>query len=291
MILRKGSRGKEVRKIQEFLGLRADGIFGQKTHKRICEWQREAGLTVNGIIDFNTWSTMGFISTDNSELTKTLENGLIINMYFLPRDEYMIGCKPKYVFLHHTAGWHNPYKTINNWANDSRGKIATEFVLGGPSIKDNDDRYDGALLQCMPKGCWGWHLGIGMNRMHKNSVGIEVNNFGWVNNGKTYAGQYVSESQRVTLKKPFRGYKTWHRYSDKQIEVLRDWILWVGERDNIDVRAGLPALVKEKGADAFEFNQDVLNGNLEGLWNHANVRKDKSDMFPQQELLDMLTSL
>ena len=45
------------------------------------------------------------------------------------------------------------------------------------------------------------------------------------------------------------------RYSDKQIESLRLWILYIAERDGIDVRKGLPELIKEKGADAFEFNE------------------------------------
>ena len=57
------------------------------------------------------------------------------------------------------------------------------------------------------------------------------------------------------------------------------------------MRAGLPALIKVKGADAFEFNQDVLDGKHKGLWTHSNVRKTKSDMFPQPELMDMLVSL
>jgi hypothetical protein len=203
----------------------------------------------------------------------------------------MTGSKPEYVFLHHTAGWNNPYRTIEHWAGDDRGKVATEFVLGGQSIKGNDNQYDGELLQAMPQGGWGWHLGTGRSHMHKNSVGIEVNNFGWVKDGKTYAGTTAAASQLVTLAKPFRGYKTWHRYSDKQIKVLKDWILWIGERDNIDVRAGLPALIKEKGADAFEFNQEVLEGKHKGLWTHTNVRTTKVDMFPQPELMDMLVSL
>jgi hypothetical protein len=35
--------------------------------------------------------------------------------------------------------------------------------------------------------------------MHKNSVGIEVCNFGYVVNGKTYAGAKVDESQIVEI--------------------------------------------------------------------------------------------
>ena len=107
----------------------------------------------------------------------------------------------------------------------------------------------------------------------KNSVGIEVCNFGYVVNGKTYAGAQVVDSQIVTLDKPFRGHTTWHRYSDKQIQVLKDWILWIAERDGVDVRAGLPALVKQHGADAFEFNEDAYYGKVKGLWTHTKHKK------------------
>jgi len=30
---------------------------------------------------------------------------------------------------------------------------------------------------------------------------------------------------------------------------------------------------------------------VKGLWTHTNTRKDKFDMFPQDELLNMLTNL
>lgn len=291
MILKLGSKGNEVKEIQIFLELVADGDFGPKTHGKVCEWQHKNGLTVDGIVGPLTWNAMGLASTDVSELTYTTDSGLTIHKHYLPEYEYMTGSKPEYVFLHHTAGWHNPYKTVDHWAGDTRGSVATEFVLGGQSIKGNNDHYDGELIQCFPQGGWGWHLGTGRSHMHKNSVGIEVNNFGWIKNGKTYAGQTAAASQIVVLDKPFRGHKTWHRYSDKQINVLKDWILWIGERDSIDIRAGLPALIKEKGADAFEYNEDVKNGKLKGLWTHTNVRKDKVDMFPQPELMDMLISL
>ena len=148
------------------------------------------------------------------------------------------------------------------------------------------------MVQAFPEGAYGWHLGKnGSQHMHTHSVAIEVCNFGWVKDGKTYAGTKVHESQLVELAKPFRGHTTWHRYSDAQIEALHKWILWIAERDSIDVRAGLPALIKEKGADAFEFNEDAYYGRVKGLWTHTNTRKDKVDMFPQQELMDMLTSL
>jgi len=293
MLLKVGSRGKQVKDLQEFLGTDADGIFGKGTEAAVKEWQAANGLVADGLVGSATWDAMGLATTDDSEKTYETSNGLIVNRHFLPEGEYKSGPTNKeYIFLHHTAGWHNPYNCIDQWGRDSRGAVATEFVLGGPSVKGNSDEYDGVMVQAFPEGAYGWHLGKnGSQHMHTHSVGIEVCNFGWIKDGKTYAGTKVVDSQLVELAEPFRGFKTWHKYSDDQIEALDKWIRWMGERDGIDIRAGLPALVKEKGAAAFEFNEDAYYGKVKGIWTHTNTRKDKYDMFPQQELLDMLASL
>ena len=293
MLLKIGSRGKEVKELQEFLGIGADGIFGKGTAQAVKEYQQKNGLDADGIVGPSTWDCMGRATTGDSEKTSTTENGLVVNRHFLPSGEYKDGPTDKeYVFLHHTAGWHNPYNCIDQWGRDSRGAVATEFVLGGPSVKGNDDKYDGEMVQAFPEGGYGWHLGKnGSQHMHTHSVAIEVCNFGWVKDGKTYAGTTVHESQLVTLNQEFRGHKTWHRYSDKQIESLHKWILWIAERDSIDVRKGLPEQIKKIGVSAFEFNEDAYYGKVKGLWTHTNTRKDKVDMFPQQELIDMLLSL
>ena len=293
MLLKIGSKGKEVKELQEFLEIGADGIFGKGTDKAVKAWQSSNGLTADGIVGPETWDAMELATTDDSERFYTTENGLIINRHFLPKGEYLKGpTKKEYLFLHHTAGWNNPYKTINNWGKDTRGRVATEFVLGGQKVNNNDTQYDGVMVQAFPEGGYGWHLGKnGSQHMHNCSVGIEVNNFGYIKDGKTYAGTIAHKDQIVTLAKPFKGYKTWHRYSDAQIESLRLWMHFIAERDGIDIRAGLPALIKEKGADAFLFNADAYYGKVKGVWTHTNTRKDKFDMFPQQELLDMLTSL
>jgi hypothetical protein len=293
MILKKGTRGKEVKQLQEYLEIGADGVFGPGTEAAVKKWQKENSLVTDGIVGPKTWEAMGLATTDESEQVYTTDNGLIVNRHFLPKGEYLNGpSKKEYCFLHHTAGWNNPYKTVRNWGNDTRGRIATEFVLGGQKLTNGNNDYDGVMVQCMPEGAYGWHLGKnGSQYMHKHSVGIEVNNFGYLKNGKAYQGSTAHESQIVELAESFRGYKQWHRYSDAQIEALDKWIRWIGERDGIDIRAGLPALVKEKGAAAFEWNADAYYGKVKGLWTHTNTRKDKTDMFPQQELLDLLTSL
>ena len=73
--------------------------------------------------------------------------------------------------------------------------------------------------------------------------------------------------------------------------MLKDLILFIANRDNIDIHKGLIQEIKNKGVDAFEFNSDAFNGKIKGMWTHTNTRKDKTDMFPQEELIDMLLSL
>lgn len=296
MLLKKGSKGSNVKILQEFLGITDDGDFGSVTESSVKKWQVNNGLLSDGIVGPKTWTKMGLderVTTDNSERVIELPDGLIIEEYFLPKGEYLEGPTNKdYLFLHHTAGWNNPYKTVDHWGRDTRGRVATEFVLGGPSIRGNDDSHDGRLVQCIPTGGYGWHLGKnGSQYMHTHSVGIEVNNFGWIKDGKTYAGTVAHESQIVTLPESFRGHKTWHRYSNAQIEVLRKWILFIADRDNIQVTDGLVEELKKYGAKGFEFNQDAYDGKIKGMWTHTNTRKGKSDMFPQPELIDMLLSL
>lgn len=296
MLLKKGSKGENVKLLQEFLKVNADGDFGPGTESAVKSWQTKNGLLADGIVGSNTWTAMGLdemVTTDNSERVSALPSGLSIEQYFLPKGEYKNGPTNKeYLFLHHTAGWHNPYQVVDAWGRDTRGAVATEFVLGGQSVKGNDNTHDGKLIQCFPEGAYGWHLGDnGSQHMHTHSVGIEVCNFGYIVNGKTYAGTSAHESQIVTLPQAFRGHKDWHRYSDKQIEVLRKWILYIAERDNIDVRAGLVEEIKAKGVAGFEFNEKAYYGKVKGMWTHTNTRKDKVDMFPQPELVDMLLSL
>ena len=330
MILRRGSKGPEVKILQEFLndngfqiavngpgspGKETDN-FGPGTEVAVKRWQKANGLKDDGVVGPVTWNAMGLATTDVSESQPNPSGILEIKKQFLLKGEFLAGpTKKDWAFLHHTAGWENPYNTISAWARDTRGAIGTEFVLGGPKITDGNIAFDGELVQAFPTGGYGWHLGTGNNVMHRNSVGIEVCNFGYLTLGGywkwnatakknewiklkadrlyTYVGTEVNpaSNQVVTLAKAFRGHRTWHRYSDTQIEVIKEWLLFIANRDGIDIRKGLPELIRQNGADAFDFFNPKYVETNKGLWSHTNVRKDKVDMFPQQELIDMLLSL
>lgn len=291
MLIKQGSRGSHVEDIQEFLGLKADGIFGPRTEAAVKRFQQENNLWTDGIVGPKTMNLMGILDTDQKE-RKIIEGNLVINKHYLSPDEYYGGDRSKHwIFLHHTAGWNNPYNTADHWNNDRRGRVATEFLIGGQNIKNNDAKYDGEIVQCMPEGAYGWHLGTGNSVMHRHSVGIEVCSFGYIKKGRTYAGTIPHENQVITLNEPFRGYDEWHKYSDEQLKALRNLILYIANRDDIDPTKGLVELIKEKGAAAFDVCSVSMCAESKGLWTHTNCRKGKYDMFPQPELLDMLLAL
>jgi putative chitinase len=58
MILKVGSKGEDVKKLQQKLGLGADGIFGTGTEAAVKKWQAANGLTADGIVGEGTWGKM-----------------------------------------------------------------------------------------------------------------------------------------------------------------------------------------------------------------------------------------
>lgn len=290
-VLKKGSKGPSVVTLQEFLKITADGDFGPNTESAVKSWQKANGLINDGIVGKKTWAAMGILNTDNAENLE-VESALEIKKHYMMEGTYFPGPVAKdWIFLHHTAGWENPYQVADMWARDDRGNVATEFVLGGQSVKNGDTKYDGELIQCFPEGGYGWHTGTGNSVMHRNSVAIEVCCMGQIVNGKTYVSTPADPNQVVKLAKPFRGFQYWHRYSDAQIINLKRWILFIAKKYNIDPRIGLVEYIKAKGADGFDVCDVAKAQAKPGLYTHTNVLKSKVDMFPQQELIDMLLSL
>jgi putative chitinase len=58
MLLKVGSKGDDVKKLQSKLGLTADGSFGPKTEIAVKEWQTKNGLKADGVVGDGTWSKM-----------------------------------------------------------------------------------------------------------------------------------------------------------------------------------------------------------------------------------------
>ena len=292
MVFKKGSRGDEVKQIQIALGINADGIFGYQTESAVVKFQKENGLYADGIVGKKTLNALN-INFD-TDLTIIKPFDLDIDEYYLPKGEYIDGnYKNDYIILHHTAGGANPRAVIDYWGKDSLGRVATEFVIGGQNCRTGNAKYDGQIVRAFPEGCQAYHIGAsGSSYMNTHSVGIEMCNFGYVRNGKTYTGTSVDPTQTISLGAMFKGYSRWHKYSDAQIQAVRDLLLYVANRDNIDLHEGLYKWIKAEGPiKAFDFHTDAYNGKVKGLLTHTSIRKDKCDCCPQPNLIDMILSL
>ena len=304
MLLKVGSKGSLVKELQRALGITADGIFGKGTEDAVKKFQKDNNLTVDGLVGSKTWEVIG-IDTDNEASAQESEyitkNGLTIDRQYLDKDEYVRDygkIEPLGFFIHHTAGWDNPYNVVRNWNNDKRGRVATQYVIGGSNVKGKT-KHDGVVVECFPNNYLGWHLGkVGAFKISKLSGGVELCNFGYLTKKGdkyyTYVNTEVKPEFVCDLGYKFRGHQYWHAYTDKQIESLRLLILHLRDiYPKMDLVNGLPKLLKDgvHPKDAFEFNADAYNAKQFGLWTHTNVRKDKFDCFPQPELVEMLKQL
>ena len=66
-----GSRGDDVKVLQQKLNLAVDGIFGPLTQEAVKEFQKNNGLTVDGIVGINTWTNLG-ISTNKRNIKELI---------------------------------------------------------------------------------------------------------------------------------------------------------------------------------------------------------------------------
>jgi len=203
----------------------------------------------------------------------------------LKDNQYFAESSPKtQIYLHHTAGNGNAEGVSRYWnGNDSR--IATAFIIGE----------NGTIVQCFSSKHWAWHLGIDQedfarngakySNLNKLSVGIEVCNWGYLKKKGdkyyNYAGGVVNPSYVTELETPYKGYKYWYKYSDAQIESLRQLVEYLCETYDIP---------KDYRSEIWSIDKEAFKG-AKGIFTHNSVRKDKSDMYPDPRVIKMLQNL
>jgi putative chitinase len=70
MLFQMGSTGDDVKRIQQKLGLKTDGIFGAITENAVRTWQGAHGLTPDGLVGPDTWGAM-FVSGASGDKEST----------------------------------------------------------------------------------------------------------------------------------------------------------------------------------------------------------------------------
>lgn len=190
------------------------------------------------------------------------------------------------VFLHHTVG--SSWEEAVTWWNQTSERVGTALGI----------ERDGRVLQCYEINRWAYHLGVttGTGKTTRESVGIELISWGYLFKEKDGKGEdvfvayplfplkqrrvIVPKDQVCELEKEWRGHKYWHKYTDAQIESTILLLRYLVDRFKIKVQTNLK--------NFWEYNEEVIKKDLPGIHAHSTVRKDKTDIFPQPELIEAI---
>lgn len=198
----------------------------------------------------------------------------------------------KQIYLHHTAGNSSGVSTFKQWDADSRGRIATCVCISGKGAKEGDGR----IVQGFPSKYWAYHLGakadifngygVPYKALDKISIGIEICAWGQLEErgGKyyNYVNREVAKEDVCTLDTPYKKHIHFHRYTDEQIRSVENLLKYWSQQYSI------PITYREE--DMWDVSMNALNG-VAGVYTHNSVRKDKIDIFPQPEMIQMLKGL
>lgn len=191
----------------------------------------------------------------------------------LKHDQYYQGVYPKkYIFLHHSAG-STAASAIAHWA-------ATPDHIATPYIVDRD----GTIYECFPPEMWAYHLGVkGNSAIEKASIGIELVAWGQLTlkEGKyyTYTKKQLPDLEVVAV--DFRGHKFYQKYTPEQIAALKVLLPYLLDRFEIPLQTNRKSF--------WEYVDPLKLPS--GVYSHTTVRKDKVDIFPQPEIVELVYGL
>lgn len=208
------------------------------------------------------------------------------NIIEIPFDEsqyYKATYEKTQIVLHHTVSNGSAKAVADYWASNPDR-------VGTPIILDKD----GQMYQLFSSRFYAGHVGDVSKEMKKfnlparscskNSVGVELINMGGLvlNSGKFY-DSYGKEFTGETVHFPnkYRGWEYFAKYPQKQIDALKQLIIFWGDMHKIPIKYN---------KDIWDVTERALKGEP-GLFLHTSFRFDKSDLFPQEEMIAMLESL
>lgn len=185
----------------------------------------------------------------------------------------------KFIFLHHTAG--GDVNGAISWWNKEPDHVCTPYII---------DRA-GVIYELFDPSLWAYALGVqGATAMERASIHIELVAWGSLSkrNDKffSYAKEEVPADQ--VWKSPdsdgWRGAFYYQNYTKAQLDSLGKLLTYLRARFNIPIQDNIKNFwFLRKPENIFTLNP--------GIWSHTTVRKDKSDIIPQKELIDLIYSL
>lgn len=120
-IIKYGSTGDDVRRLQEKLneygyGLDTDGIFGVKTQSAVRDYQKNNGLSVDGIVGANTWGKLNASSQNTNNNVQQNQNNTNSNSSSNFSESIELPERPEYVKSQAVIDAENKVKEWENGA-------------------------------------------------------------------------------------------------------------------------------------------------------------------------------
>ena len=223
------------------------------------------------------------------------------DLYRLDEDSYYDEPHPKdAIFLHHSGSFYRPDWLVQSWDRDkseSTNKIryGAAFAIGGKDVvAKSGDTWDGKVVQAFDPGCWSHSLSIKTKSntfLNQKSISIEICNFGPLD--LTLDGRFFSDSkilipedQVVELDSAYRGFKYFHKYSEKQLESLSGLIKELSYKFEIDLAKGLKREIQKS---SLKLPQDMPTDKLQKWLNKNGFVDDRGEKLMENGILDQKT--
>lgn len=292
VMVKYGDKGAEVTEVQKLLSMLGydliiDGQFGDKSVRSLQAFQKRMGLVIDGVAGPKTVEALKAAQKRTAKEEKSTpipkDYGAlnIIKTVLLDSTQYLKQTTSKdKIFIHFTAGGPSAPNVIKYWDSDEP-RVSTSYVIDGTTAD---------IYECFPPDYWSFHLGVkGTNgALDKSSIGIEICAWGPLTKKGdvfyNYVNKTVPADQVYELDSPFRGFKYFHKVSDEQWKTVEQLLEFLISEYNITVQESFDK-------SWFDYNEELISKKTPGIWTHTNVRKDKSDMYPDQRLIDMLNRL
>lgn len=168
------------------------------------------------------------------------------------------------ICLHHTSG--ESAQSSITWWNLKPDHVSVPYIIPR----------NGEIWELFNPEYWAYALGINSSAAEKKTIHIEISNSGGLNKigNKFYTtyGKEVPKDNVVTYKQKHRGFIYFEKYTDAQVEAVIYLIDFLSEKFNIKI------------ADVKKFWWFDKNSSKK-LISHTTLRKDKSDIHPQPNLI------
>jgi len=193
----------------------------------------------------------------------------IVHNLLKPEKHYPEECVKERIVLHHTQG--GTARSSADWWNSQPGHVCTPYLI----------ERDGTVLETYPPGHWSYALGIGDKAAEKRSIHIELCSHGPLReeggelfrlSGSPFRGEHI------VYDNPWRGYSIYERYTKEQVDATIKLLEHLVDRFGIKV-----------GDLGGFWHYDT--GSKKAIISHTTVRKDKSDIHPQPDLVERVLAL